>query len=225
MRTRVKICGITRIEDGIAAAHAGADAIGVVLWRGTPRYVDVDRAAEIVRALPPFVKVVGLFVDPTPDEVTEAIARIPLDLLQFHGSEPANFCRGFDRPYLKAIAVKAGVDLLEYAAQYNDAAGLLFDAFSEGELPGGTGITFDWMRLSEDVRARLVRPIVLSGGLDASNVEAAIRAVKPWGVDVSSGVEARDADGRPRRGIKDAARIAAFVQGVRNADGGSSSRD
>jgi phosphoribosylanthranilate isomerase len=221
VRTRVKICGITRIEDGIAAAKAGADAIGVVLWRGTPRYVDVDRAADIVRALPPFVKVVGLFVDPAPAEVTEALARIPLDLLQFHGSEPATFCRSFDRPYLKAIAVKDGVDLLEYAAQYDDAAGLLFDAFAEGELPGGTGVTFDWMRLSDHVRARIVRPIVLSGGLDASNVEAAIRAVNPWGVDVSSGVEARDAEGRPRRGIKDAARIAAFVQGVRNADDGS----
>jgi len=218
MRTRVKICGITRVDDGLAATRAGADAIGVVLWRGTPRYVDADRAAEIVRALPPFVKVVGLFVDPTHDEVAAALARIPLDALQFHGAEPATFCRSFGRPYLKAIAVKPEVDLLEYAARYDDAAGLLFDAFAEGDLPGGTGIAFDWTRLSDDVRARLDRPIVLSGGLDSSNVERAIRAVRPWGVDVSSGVEERDAEGRPRRGFKDAARIAAFMQGARNAD-------
>ena len=119
--------------------------------------------------------------------------------------------------------MKPGIDLLEYAARYDDAAGLLFDAFVEGDLPGGTGIAFDWARLSEDVRARLNRPIVLSGGLDPSNVEHAIRVVRPWGVDVSSGVEERDAEGRPRRGLKEAARIAAFVQGVRNADGGSGS--
>jgi phosphoribosylanthranilate isomerase len=218
MRTRVKICGITRVDDGLAATRAGADAIGVVLWRGTPRHVDADRAAEIVRALPPFVKVVGLFVDPTQAEVAAALARIPLDALQFHGAEPAAFCRSFGRPYLKAIAVKPGVDLLEYAARYDDASGLLFDAYAEGDLPGGTGVAFDWARLSDDVRARLDRPIVLSGGLDPSNVERAIRAVKPWGVDVSSGVEERDAEGRPRRGFKDAARIAAFMQGVRNAD-------
>src|SRR6059036_2318542 len=165
MRTRVKICGITRVDDGLAATRAGADAIGVVLWRGTPRYVDADRAAEIVRALPPFVKVVGLFVDPTHDEVAAALARIPLDALQFHGAEPPAFCRGFDRPYLKAIAVKPGIDLLEYAARYDDAAGLLFDAFAEGDLPGGTGIAFDWTRLSDDVRARLDRPIVLSNAI------------------------------------------------------------
>ena len=191
MRTRIKICGITRIDDGIAAACAGADAIGVVLWRGTPRQVDVDRAREIAMAMPPFVKVVGLFVDPTADEVAAALERIPLDALQFH------------------------------AARYDDAAGLLFDAFADGDLPGGTGTSFDWTRLSGDVRRRVGRPIVLSGGLDPDNVEQAIRAVKPWGVDVSSGVEARDADGRTRRGVKDAVRIAAFMQGVRNADGGS----
>jgi len=221
MRTRVKICGITRVDDGLAAARAGADAIGVVLWRGTPRCVDADRAAEIAGALPPFVKVVGLFVDPTDDEVDAALARIPLDMLQFHGDEPAAFCRRFRRPYLKAIAVKPQTDLLEYAAHYDDAAGLLFDAFAEGDLPGGTGIAFDWTRLSDHVRGRIKPPIVLSGGLDPSNVERAIRAVRPWGVDVSSGVEERDAEGRPRRGFKDAARITAFIEGVRNADGGS----
>jgi phosphoribosylanthranilate isomerase len=224
MRTRVKICGITRVEDGIAAAQAGADAIGVVLWRGTPRYVDFNRAREIIRALPPFVKVVGLFVDPAPEEVNAALAEVPLDALQFHGDESDTFCRRFGRPYLKAIAVKSDVDLLEYAARYDDASGLLFDAYAEGDLPGGTGTAFDWTRLSSDVRKRLRRPILLSGGLDPANVEQAVRAVRPWGVDVSSGVEERDAADRPRRGLKDAARIAAFMQGVRNADVGSKGR-
>ena len=224
MRTRVKICGITRIEDGLAAARAGADAIGVVFWRGTPRYVDRRRAREIALALPPFVKIVGLFVDPTPNEVDDALRDVPLDALQFHGDEDAAFCRRFGRPYLKAIAVKRDVDLLECARQYDDAAGLLFDAHVDGDLPGGTGKAFDWTRLSDDVRTRLRRPIVLSGGLDPANVAQAIAAVKPWGVDVSSGVEERDAEGRPRRGLKDPTRIAAFMQGVRNADGGSAER-
>ena len=221
-RTRIKICGITRVDDGRAAARAGADAIGVVFWRGTPRCVDFTRARQIVASLPPFVSVVGLFVDPTAAEVDAALAAVPLDLLQFHGAEAPAFCRGFGRPYLKAIAVKEGVDLLEYAARYDDAAGLLFDAYRAGDLPGGTGHAFDWARLSADVRRRLSRPLVLSGGLDPGNVEQAIRAIRPWAVDVSSGVEERDADGKARRGLKDHARIDAFVQGVRNADGRSS---
>jgi phosphoribosylanthranilate isomerase len=224
LRTRIKICGITRVEDGLAAAHAGADAIGLVFWRGTPRMVGFAAAREIALALPPFVSVVGLFVDPAPGEVDAALAEVPLDLLQFHGAEPPELCRRFRRPYLKAIAVKEAVDLLEYAARYADAAGLLFDAYRDGDLPGGTGHTFDWSRLSADVRARLPRPLVLSGGLDAANVGRAIRELRPWAVDVSSGVEERGPDGMPRRGLKDAARIAAFVQGVRNADGGSSER-
>jgi phosphoribosylanthranilate isomerase len=223
-RTRIKVCGVTRVDDGVAAAQAGVDAIGVIFWRGTPRRVDFAQACAIARALPPFVGVVGLFVDPTADEVAAALAAVPLTALQFHGAEPAEFCRRFARPYLKAIAVKDGVDLLEYAARYGDAAGLLFDAYRAGELPGGTGHAFDWSRLGPDVRARLSRPLVLSGGLDADNVGRAIRDLRPWAVDVSSGVEERGPDGRPRRGIKDPARIAAFVQGVRNADGGPSGR-
>jgi phosphoribosylanthranilate isomerase len=219
-RTRIKICGITRIDDALAAARAGADAIGVVFWRGTPRRVDFARAREITVALPPFVTVVGLFVDPAEDEVRDALAAAPLGALQFHGAEPAAFCRRFGRPYLKAIAVKEGVDLLEYAARYDDAAGWLFDAYVQGDLPGGTGHAFDWSQFAADVRARLTRPLVLSGGLDAENVGQAIRELRPWGVDVSSGVEERDDAGKPRRGLKDHARIAAFVQGVRNADGG-----
>jgi phosphoribosylanthranilate isomerase len=223
-RTRIKICGITRVEDGVAAAHAGADAIGVVFWRGTPRCVDFARAREIALAVPPFVSVVGLFVDPTVDEVAAALAAVPFDALQFHGDETPEFCRRFGRPYLKAIAVREGLDLLEYAARFGDAAGLLFDAYREGDLPGGTGHAFDWSRLTPDVRACLTRPLMLSGGLDPDNVGRAIRELRPWAVDVSSGVEERGPDGKPRRGLKDHARIAAFVQGVRNADGGSSER-
>ena len=220
MRTRVKVCGITRVDDGIAAARAGADAIGLNFWPGTPRCVTFDRANAIVAALPPFVARVGLFVDPSEDDVRAALAAVPLDALQFHGDEDAAFCRVFGRPYLKAVKVREGVDLLECAAQFDDAAGLLFDAFQAGDLPGGTGRAFDWSVLTGEFRSRLHAPLVLSGGLDPDNVARAIRTVQPYAVDVSSGVEERDAGGRPRRGLKDAARIAAFMQGVRSADAG-----
>ena len=220
-RTRVKICGITRAGDARAAADAGADAIGLVFWPGTPRVVTHAQARSIVAALPPYVSVVGLFVDPEAQAVREALAAVPIDVLQFHGSEPAPFCRAFGRRYVKAIAVRNDVDLLESLSPYDDAAGLLFDAFRDGDLPGGTGRVFDWRRLSADLRARLRAPLILSGGLDADNVERAIRAVAPWAVDVSSGVEERASDGTPRRGLKDATRIRAFVQGVRSADGGA----
>ena len=218
VRTRVKICGITRVEDAIAAAAAGADAIGLNFWPGTPRQVTHAQARAIVAALPPFVTRVGLFVDPQPADVRAALEAVPLDALQFHGSESAALCRGFGRPYLKAIAVKQGVDLLESVSQFDDAAGLLFDAYKPGDLPGGTGHAFDWSLLTSEVRAALKAPLVLSGGLDPDNVAAAIRRVKPYAVDVSSGVEERGADGRAVRGRKDHARIAAFMQGVRSAD-------
>lgn len=217
MRTRVKICGITRVEDGLAAARAGADAIGLVFWPGTPRVVAFDRAREIVAALPAFVATVGLFVDPEPEAVRAALAAVPLAFLQFHGGERPELCRAFGRPYLKAIPVAAGADrsaLLEWARSYDDAAGLLFDAPPADGLPGGTGRTFDWDALP----AGLPRPLVLSGGLTVENVGEAVRRVRPWAVDVSSGVEVRGADGRPAKGVKDAARIAAFVEVVRNAD-------
>ena len=218
-RTRIKICGITRIADARDAAAAGADAIGLVFWPGTPRVVAPARAREIVAALPAYVSVVALFVDPTADEVRATLDAVPIDLLQFHGREPPEFCRAFGRRYVKAIAVKDDVDLLESSSSYGDAAGVLFDAFREGDLPGGTGRVFDWARLSSAVRSRIGVPVILSGGLDPGNVARAVRAVAPWGVDVSSGVEERDARGAPRRGWKDAARIRAFVQGVRSADG------
>lgn len=218
MRTRIKICGITRFADALAAAQAGADAVGFVFWSGTPRVVTVEVACAIAAARPPFLTAVGLFVDPSPEEVRAILAAVPLDVLQFHGREPPEFCRAFGRPYLKAIAVTAEGGkggLLECALRYPDAAGLLFDAPPAGGLPGGTGNTFDWDALPQGVG----RPVVLSGGLTPANVGAAIRRLRPWAVDVSSGVESIDADGRAIRGIKDPARISAFVEEVRNADG------
>jgi len=218
MRTRVKICGITRVEDGVAAARAGCDAIGLVFWPGTPRVVAAGRAREIIAALPPYVTVVGLFVDPEPGHVRTTLAAVPLDVLQFHGHEPPEFCREFGRPYLKAIPVLLGVasgGLLESAARYDDAAGLLFDAAPAAGMPGGTGRTFDWSVLPTG----LSRPVVLSGGLTAANVANAIRRVRPWAVDVSSGVEVEGNDGRPQKGLKDPARVAAFIEEVRHADG------
>lgn len=215
MRTRVKICGITRVDDGLAAAHAGADAIGLVFWRGTPRMVEAAQARAIAAALPPFVTIVGLFVDPAPDDVRAVLATVPLDVLQFQGGEAPALCRAFGRPYLKALAVTDGVDLLNSAAAFGDAAGILLDAPPADGLPGGTGRRFDWSQ----VPAGLPRPLVLSGGLDPGNVADAIRRVRPWAVDVSSGVEVRGADGKAVKGIKDPARIAAFIEEARHADG------
>jgi phosphoribosylanthranilate isomerase len=214
-RTRVKICGITRVEDGVAAAAAGADAIGLVFWRGTPRRIDPARAREVVSSLPPFVSTVGLFVDPSEDDVRATLESVPLSMLQFHGAETPAFCRRFGLPYLKAVAVGEGVDLLESAAIYHDAVALLLDSPPASGLPGGTGRSFDWTL----VPRTLSRPIVLSGGLAVGNVGDAIRRVRPSAVDVSSGVEATDPEGRPQKGIKDAAKIAAFIAEVRHADG------
>lgn len=206
MPTPVKICGITRAADGLAAARLGAHAVGLVFYPGSPRCVSVERAQEIADAVPPFVTVVGLFVDPTTAEVDRVLAGVPLGLLQFHGDEPPEFCRQFRVPHIKAARVKAGLDLLQYASRYRDAKGLLLDAFVEGA-HGGTGVCFDW----DLIPRNLPLPVILSGGLDSGNVERAIRRVRPWAVDVSSGVELG-------KGIKDAAKIAAFIQGVRNAD-------
>lgn len=203
--TRVKICGITRVEDGLACAQLGADAIGLVFYASSPRHVSVAQARAIMAALPPFITTVGLFVDADPAEVRAVLGQLPLDLLQFHGSENPDYCQGFDRPYLKAVRVKPGLDLVQYAAQYPHAKGLLLDAYVEG-IAGGTGQAFDWNLIP----ARLPMPVVLSGGLHPANVTEAIKRVHPAAVDVSSGVEAT-------KGIKDAAKIAAFMQGVRNA--------
>lgn len=219
MRTRVKICGITRVEDGVAAAQAGADAIGLVFWPGSPRCVALERARAIAASLPAFVTVVGLFVDPEPETVRAALASVPLDALQFHGAEDPALCASFGRPYIKAVPVRPEIDLLQYVARYPAALGWLFDAFQPGGMPGGTGTTFDWSRLRAQLDDAVSRRAILSGGLGPHNVAAAIRTVRPWAVDVSSGVEERDDNGAPRRGVKSAARIAAFVREVRDADG------
>ena len=206
MPTRVKICGITCPEDGLAAARAGAHAIGLVFHPASPRYVSVAQAQVIVAALAPLVSVVGLFVDAGRERIADVLSRVPLDLVQFHGAEPADECQSYGRRYLKALHVREGVDLAAQAAAYHDAAGLLLDAFVPG-VPGGSGRTFDWAA----VPAGLPRPLLLAGGLDAGNVAAAVRRVRPWAVDVSSGVESAP-------GIKDAGRIEAFMQAVRQVD-------
>lgn len=206
MVTRVKICGITRVEDALAAAHSGADAIGLVFYQRSPRHVDVAQAKKLAGALPPFVTVAGLFVNADEAFVREVLANVPLDLLQFHGDETPEYCTQFDRPYLKAIRVKAGVDLLQCASDFRSAKGLLLDAHVEG-IRGGTGATFDWALIPK----QLPLPVILSGGLDAENVAAAIKQVRPYAVDVSSGVEAS-------KGIKDAVKIAAFINEVKKRD-------
>lgn len=205
MRTRVKICGITRAEDGLAAAAAGADAIGLV-FADSPRRVTIEQARAIVAALPPFIKVVGLFVDAPESLVGEVLGQVALDLLQFHGRETPEACRRHGRPYIKAIPMKPGVDVVAEVRRYPDAAGVLLDTHHP-QLAGGSGQTFDWTR----VPAGLGKPLILAGGLTPENVTAAIRAVHPYAVDVSSGVE-------QSKGIKDAAKIAAFI---RNVAGGS----
>ena len=206
MRTAVKICGVTRIEDALAAAREGAHAIGLVFYRPSLRYIDPGAAAAIVRALPPFVTPVGLFVDAAEDEVRSIASRSGVRLLQFHGGESPEFCARFDLPYMKALRVRPGVDLLQYAHDFHSATALLLDAFQEG-LHGGTGAVFDWNLIPQ----ALPLPVVLSGGLTPENVGEAIRRVRPNAVDVSSGVEAA-------KGIKDAQKIGAFITGARNAD-------
>jgi phosphoribosylanthranilate isomerase len=205
MATAVKICGITRVEDALAATRAGAHAIGLVFYAPSPRYVTPSKAAEIIRALPPFVTAVGLFVDASADDVRSALAASPLQLLQFHGSETPTFCRQFARPYMKTVRMKAGVDLLQYAQNFHDARALLLDSHVEG-LHGGSGAVFDWTLIPSG----LPLPVVLSGGLTVANVVEAVRKVRPAAVDVSSGVESA-------KGIKDARKIAAFIKEVRSA--------
>ena len=202
MKSRIKICGLTRLEDLHAAVKAGADAIGLVFYAPSPRYVDLKTAAELARSVPPFVTIVGLFVNADPAQVRKTLAAVPIHLLQFHGDEDEDYCRQFDRPYMKAARVKPGMDLLQYVADFPSAQAILLDAFVDGY--GGGGKVFDWTLIP----ASLVKPIVLSGGLDADNVGEAIVRVRPVAVDVSSGVEAA-------KGIKDAEKIRAFVAAVR----------
>lgn len=204
-RTRVKICGITRPEDLQAVLAAGADAVGFVFHPPSPRYVDRPLAASLVRRVPPFVTRVGLFVNADPAMVKAVLAAMPLDVLQFHGDEDAHYCEQFARPYVKVARMAPGLDLVEFARAFASAQGILLDAHVESY--GGAGKTFDWSLIP----GSLPLPVILSGGLSAGNVGEAIRMVRPWAVDVSSGVEVA-------KGIKDASMIAAFVAAVRSAD-------
>ncbi|MDD2741437.1 MAG: phosphoribosylanthranilate isomerase [Rhodocyclaceae bacterium] len=203
---RIKICGLTREEDVDAAVASGADAIGFVFYPPSPRYVTLQRAAELAKCIPPFVDVVGLFVNESPETVRTICAEVPINILQFHGDEDAAYCRQFARPYLRAARVRPELDLLEFARSFPDARGLLLDAFVEGY--GGGGHVFDWTLIPPNLPGFLV----LSGGLTVTNVGAAIERVRPAAVDVSSGVEMS-------KGIKDHSKIAAFVAAVRKAHG------
>ncbi len=203
-RVRTKICGITRIEDAQAAISAGADALGFVFYKGSPRFISSARAQTIISQLPPFPARVGLFVNPASEFVSSVLGSVSLDVVQFHGDEEAGFCGSFDKPYIKAIRMKDGVDLTAVFERYNDAAALLLDSYSE-QAHGGTGISFDWNKIPGD----LSRPIILAGGLTPENVRQAVEKIRPYAVDVSSGVEF-DA------GIKDKNKIAAFIKEVSN---------
>ena len=203
--TRIKICGLTRPQDVDAAVAAGADAIGLVFYPASPRCIDLARAIELIRHVPPFVDIVGLFVNAAPTQVRAVLAAIPVHLLQFHGDEDDAYCRQFGRPFLKAVRVCPDIDLLGQMAAFPSAQAILLDAFVEGY--GGSGQAFDWTLIPRE----LPKPIVLSGGLDANNVGDAIRRVHPAAVDVSSGVESG-------KGIKDAEKMRAFVMAVHRAD-------
>lgn len=207
MRTRVKICGITRPEDARAAAGLGVDAIGLVFYAPSPRAVTIVQAQSIVAALPPFVTVVGLFVDAAATEVKAVLQAVRIDTLQFHGQETAAQCGGYGRPYIKALRMHEDRDVSASVDAYAEASGVLLDTHHE-QLAGGTGTAFDWTR----VPARLALPVILAGGLTPQNVAAAVRQVRPYAVDVSGGVEAT-------KGIKDQQKMAAFIQAVNSVNG------
>ncbi|WP_020481590.1 phosphoribosylanthranilate isomerase [Methylomonas sp. MK1] len=205
MRTRVKICGFTQVEDALCAANLGVDAIGLVFYPPSPRNVSIEQAASISRALPAFVNVVALFVDAAPALIREVLSKARVDCLQFHGNEPADDCRIYDKPYIKAIRMQADTDVAGLQQQYHDAAGLLLDAYHPG-VQGGSGSGFDW----DLIPTTRSLPIILAGGLTPENAGEAIKAVKPYALDVSSGVEAG-------KGIKDAAKMAAFIRKTNQA--------
>jgi phosphoribosylanthranilate isomerase len=208
-RTRVKICGITRPEDAFAAATAGADAIGMVFYPGSQRCISIETANAIIASLPPFVTTVGLFVDASRDQVNSVLRNVSLDMLQFHGNESQQDCLGYAKPYIKAIRMKADLDLMQQLEIYDKSAGLLLDTYVQG-VAGGTGQTFNW----DIIPANLDKPLILAGGLNAGNVADAIRRVRPYAVDVSGGVEAAV-------GIKDAGKLTEFIQETRKFGSGS----
>ena len=204
-KVRIKICGLTRVQDVQSAVVAGADALGFVLYPPSPRAVTSAKAAELIQSVPAFVTTVALFVNETALEVERALTESQFDLLQFHGDESAEFCRQFNRPYMKAIRVRSAQDIHDAVQQYPDAKALLLDAYVEN-LPGGTGQAFDWRLIPE-----LSIPWVLAGGLNANNVADALIQVQPFAVDISGGVEAR-------KGIKDEQKIKDFINEVRNVE-------
>lgn len=202
MRVRVKICGITRLEDALAAVEQGADAIGLVFYGPSPRYVTINQAREIAAQIPAFVSVVGLFVNAEANFINEVVSQVKIDLLQFHGDETPEECAQFNRPFIKAIRVKADTNLVQYAEDFSTAKGLLLDTYTEG-VAGGTGHVFDWNLIPK----QLTKHVILAGGLNVDNVASAIMQVKPYAVDISGGVEVS-------KGIKDTAKITAFMQQV-----------
>lgn len=205
-RTRIKICGITQPNDGVEAVQLGADAIGLVFYPPSPRNVSIEQAKEIIEALPPFVTIVGLFVNADADQVKSVLEHVPLTLLQFHGDETADFCDSFGMRYIKAIRMASSVDLHQLADEFSHSAGLLVDSYHPG-IPGGTGEIFDWERIPDD----LPLPLILAGGLTPVNISEAVSKVRPYAVDVSSGVEAS-------KGIKDSVKMAQLIRGVGEAD-------
>ena len=206
MRTRVKICGFTRIEDAVYAAHNGVDAIGLVFYPPSPRHVEIEQAVRIVNALPAFTSVVALFVDEQEAKIREVLAQVPIDCIQFHGDETAEACRIYGKRYIKAISMREGIDIPALAHYYHDAAGLLLDAFHP-DAKGGTGSQFNWSLIPN----QLDLPIILAGGLDETNAKLAVQTVRPYALDVSSGVETK-------KGIKDSLKMATFIKQVNEGD-------
>lgn len=205
MRTRIKICGITRAEDAELVAALGADAVGFVFNTQSPRRVTPEQAREVAQHLPAFVTRVGLFVDARKETVEKVRDAVGLDLLQFHGAEMPAFCRGFNKPYIKAIRMRDGIDVHAAAAAHETAAGVLLDSYVAGQV-GGTGSAFDWTRVPSD----LGKPLIIAGGLNPDNVARAVAQLRPYAVDVSSGVEAD-------KGIKDVGKLKAFFEAVASA--------
>ncbi len=206
MRTRVKICGLTRPGDARTAALLGVDAVGLVFYPPSPRHVDIAQAQAVVAALPPFVAVVGLFVDESPQRVAEVLSQVRIDLLQFHGEESPDYCQAFGRSYIKAVRMTPGTDLALVASDYRSASGLLLDA-DDRLAKGGTGKSFDWAMIPP----LCPLPVILAGGLGPGNAGLALRQVRPFGLDVSSGVEAA-------KGVKDKDKMAAFLKEVQDFD-------
>ena len=201
-RTRVKICGITSVKDAIFAVNAGADAIGLVFYAPSTRFVTIEQAQQIVAAVPPFVSVVALFVNALTTEIKTVLAQVRIDIVQFHGDETRSDCEQIKLPYYKAIRIKADTNLLQYEAEFSSAKALLLDTYSDAAF-GGTGQVFDWSLIPQN----LTKPVILAGGLTAENVALGIKQVRPYAVDVSGGVE-------QSKGVKDVAKIAAFMHAV-----------